>query len=403
MVNHYRWDFIGLSTDDKPTADTSEKVTDGSTFYCSDNSKLYVWYQDQWYEKLGTGGGGGGEEATLIYISFSNDDTVTLYSDVEKTTTVSIGDVIDGIEDGKIYVLTQSDGTDSNIYNIIKVHNYPTAEPYAKYGLTFFNGAYFYTIDTYTRSDSTLNITGTKLVPNVVDTTGSSETSVMTQKATSEMVFADPGTDTKIKIGSGATAGYSEGIAIGNLAGANAGSGAIAIGSSSSISGSSGVCLGALAKVDDSYGVSIGANSTAKGTSSISIGGGNNSSSASKANALSAIAIGSRAQSYLAHSVALGEASKTTRVGEVNIGATTHVGYNNTDYRILGGVYDGQDLHDCATVAQGNTLSSSAPTTSTVGVLGQLYTDTTNIHTYQCTAIDTTDPDNPSYTWTQRW
>lgn len=47
---------------------------------------------------------------------------------------------------------------------------------------------------------------------------------------------------------------------------------------------------------------------------------------------------------------------------------------------------------------QGNTLSNSAPTTSTVGVLGQLYTDTTNMHTYQCTAIS-----GNTYTWTQRW
>ena len=58
---------------------------------------------------------------------------------------------------------------------------------------------------------------------------------------------------------------------------------------------------------------------------------------------------------------------------------------------------------NAATVAQGNTLAASAPTTTTAGVLGQLYTDTTAMHTYQCTAIDTTDPDNPSYTWTQRW
>ena len=59
--NHFRWDFIGLSTDVKPTADTSSKVTDGSTFYCSDNSKLYIWYKDQWYEKTVSGGGGGGD------------------------------------------------------------------------------------------------------------------------------------------------------------------------------------------------------------------------------------------------------------------------------------------------------------------------------------------------------
>lgn len=58
VAQHYRWDFIGLSTDEKPTPATSEKVVDGSTFYCSDNSKLYVYYKDQWYEKEATGGGG---------------------------------------------------------------------------------------------------------------------------------------------------------------------------------------------------------------------------------------------------------------------------------------------------------------------------------------------------------
>lgn len=41
---------------------------------------------------------------------------------------------------------------------------------------------------------------------------------------------------------------------------------------------------------------------------------------------------------------------------------------------------------------------ASAPTASTVGVLGQLYTDTANMHTYQCTAIS-----GDTYTWTQRW
>lgn len=45
-----RWDFIGLSTDTKPTA-TNSKVTDGSTFYEADTSKLYFWVKDQWYEK----------------------------------------------------------------------------------------------------------------------------------------------------------------------------------------------------------------------------------------------------------------------------------------------------------------------------------------------------------------
>ena len=45
-----RWDFIGLSSDPKPTA-TNPKVVDGSTFYEADTSKLYFWTKDRWYEK----------------------------------------------------------------------------------------------------------------------------------------------------------------------------------------------------------------------------------------------------------------------------------------------------------------------------------------------------------------
>ena len=57
----YRWDFIGLSTDQKPTKATSKKVTNGSTYYESNTSKLYVWYGNQWYERKPLGGGGGGD------------------------------------------------------------------------------------------------------------------------------------------------------------------------------------------------------------------------------------------------------------------------------------------------------------------------------------------------------
>lgn len=64
--NHYRWDFIQLADDPKPTPTTSPKVANGSTLYTSDDSKLYVWYENQWYEKLSTGGGGGGIPTTVI-------------------------------------------------------------------------------------------------------------------------------------------------------------------------------------------------------------------------------------------------------------------------------------------------------------------------------------------------
>ena len=46
-----RWDFIGLSTDEKPTPETNKKVVDGSTFFEADTSKLFFWTQGNWYNK----------------------------------------------------------------------------------------------------------------------------------------------------------------------------------------------------------------------------------------------------------------------------------------------------------------------------------------------------------------
>lgn len=46
-----RWDFIGLSTDTKPTPTNSNKVVDGSTYYEADTSKLFFWTKGQWYRK----------------------------------------------------------------------------------------------------------------------------------------------------------------------------------------------------------------------------------------------------------------------------------------------------------------------------------------------------------------
>ena len=51
VQNDTRWDFIGLSTEVKPTPSTSKKVVDGSTFYEANTSKLYFWTKDRWYEK----------------------------------------------------------------------------------------------------------------------------------------------------------------------------------------------------------------------------------------------------------------------------------------------------------------------------------------------------------------
>ena len=50
-LTNTRWDFIGLSTDTKPTPATSNQVVDGSTYFEADTSKLYFWTKDQWYNK----------------------------------------------------------------------------------------------------------------------------------------------------------------------------------------------------------------------------------------------------------------------------------------------------------------------------------------------------------------
>jgi len=51
VQNYTRFDFIGLSTDVKPTPATSNRVTDGSTFFEADKSELYFWTKNQWYKK----------------------------------------------------------------------------------------------------------------------------------------------------------------------------------------------------------------------------------------------------------------------------------------------------------------------------------------------------------------
>lgn len=92
---HYRWDFVGLSTDSKPTPAESPKVVDGSTFYESNTSKLYVFYKDTWYEKTATGGGGG-------------DITVVQTTGQSTTDVMSQKAVTDAIGGMQLVSLTQS-------------------------------------------------------------------------------------------------------------------------------------------------------------------------------------------------------------------------------------------------------------------------------------------------------
>lgn len=200
----------------------------------------------------------------------------------------------------------------------------------------------------FLKADGTWDTAGGGSGVTVVQATGTSTTDVMSQNAATNMVF--PNNDTqRVQIGAGAsTVAYTQGVAIGR-------------------------------------------NAHARSTTTVAIGSG------ATAEDVSGVAIGNLSDAAEPNSVALGGSAVASRRGEVNVGTGSYnYGYNSTPYRVIGGVHDGQTAHDVATVGQlnGRVLTSAgAPTTSTVGTVGQLYEDTTNGKLYICT--DATNP----YVW----
>ena len=231
------------------------------------------------------------------------------------------------------------------------------------------------------------------LPPNVTQSTGTSTTSVMSQNATTSMVYADPSTKRKVQIGANANAGGDYAISVGQAT--YAGSYGVAIGQSAHANTNTcGIAIGGSpnqfypARVDGIYGIAIGG------------GDYNNNGAYVTSYGSYAIAIGTGASTAKAGSIALGAFSTVTSVGEMNIGSSsTSYGYNSSNYRLLSGVYDPQSAHDAATKGYVDpTTDSSAPTTATVGRLGQIQIDTTTSTAYMCVAVDDV---TPAYTWKQ--
>ena len=205
-----------------------------------------------------------------------------------------------------------------------------------------------------------------------------------------------------VVIGTDATAYDTQAIAIGRNAKADGQ--AVAIG----VSAQAGNWTG-------KYGmVAIGSNTSAyEADYSINIGGNsNNSHGVKNASSTASIAIGKHSQvgtnaAGLKNSIALGSYAQATRQGELNIGLVTGEttgGYNDTAYRVIGGVHDAVDTHDAVTLGQLTAYSvvsgAGAPTTSTAAqYIGQFYYDTTNDDYYYCTAITAqgTTPETYSY------
>ena len=145
---------------------------------------------------------------------------------------------------------------------------------------------------------------------NVVQTTGTNTTNVMSQNAVTSMVFADPTTQQRVRIGNGReTNAYS--VSIGYSTGTSTG------------------------YVSGVWSVGIG--------SDVNIGTGSAYS----------VGIGSKSQisNYMNGTVALGaySGSNITAAGMMDIGSSnTTYGYSSSNYRLLTGLYDPQNAHDAA-------------------------------------------------------
>lgn len=167
--------------------------------------------------------------------------------------------------------------------------------------------------DKYLKSDGTwATVSGGGGGVTVVQTTGTSQTDVMSQNASTNIVFYDPSTKRHVVIGD-------------NNSISSAGDGIVVIGRNAKGRGN-----------NVAIGYSAGSNSAGL-TETVSIG-----HSAS-------------VQSGHNYSVAIGSKAVTTRAGEVNVGLgnDTH-GFNSSSYRVIGGVYDGQNAQDAVTVSQVN-------------------------------------------------
>jgi len=174
----------------------------------------------------------------------------------------------------------------------------------------------------FLKADGTWDTAGSAI--NVVQATGTSTTDVMSQNAVTSMVFADPSTKQKIKIGDNTSVVGSFGVGIGY--GANAGS-------------SAGVAVGYNAKADTNGAVAI-----------IGHASGSNS-----------LAFGYNAKASGTGSIAIGSNSSASSQGEINVGTSnTGQGYSSSNYRLLTGLYDPQSDHDAATKGYVDTAVAGA-------------------------------------------
>lgn len=264
-------------------------------------------------------------------------------------------------EPGYIYLVLKEESSEGNIYDEYMWVLQQDGETYGWEHIGATNEVRVPTV-VQTTGTSTEDVMSQKAVtdalasagPTVVQTTGTSSTDVMSQNATTSMVFSANNYDygrVGIKI-------KSDGIG---------GSQSVRIGHENVVYGQ-GISIG--------WGTS-GISSSSDGNVTIRGGGGGNSTYGARAsNAIaigngftdvygnSSVAIGGSAtvDRNVTYAIALGNSSKATMKGQMQIGLSdgSTNGYNNSQYRLLTGLYDPQSDHDAATKGYVDTAVASA-------------------------------------------
>ena len=178
--------------------------------------------------------------------------------------------------------------------------------------------------------------------PTVVQTKGTSTTDVMSQDATTKMIYPDITNDNKKIVLGGDSYAYNSACVAINGHISNSGT-SIAIGSSDEATiGSNGSSIGCIA-IGNKARIYKGARNVLIGTESLLYSGTHN------------VLIGNQSciisnSSDVKYSVGLGAFSNPTLAGQVDISTgASNYGYNSTNYRLLSGVHDPQSAHDAAT------------------------------------------------------
>jgi hypothetical protein len=198
-----------------------------------------------------------------------------------------------------------------------------------------------------------------------VQVTGQSTSAVMSQKATTDMIF-NP--DVKsVQVGRNSSSTNADSMAMGNNSTASAFN-SMAMGFYSTAHGSNAVAIGATAKANAGGSLSIGSNSDAgSGTNAIAMG-----TNALVANKAYSASFGSSAECSADYAVALGYMSKSTEAGTVSVGdGSTNANYG---FRRIVNVKDPINDQDGATKKYVDSKSGGGSITP-VQIIGQSTTD----------------------------